>query len=113
MFIHQELKKEKQLYKEHPIDADLVIAVPDSGIPAAMGYAKASGIPYDIGFIKNRYIGRTFITPSQEIRERAVAVKLKSIKDKCEGKRVILIDDSIVRGTTSKHLVESIKKSRS
>ena len=100
----------ERLYKEHPIDADVVVAVPDSGIPAAVGYAKASGIPYDTGFVKNRYVGRTFITPSQEIRERAVAVKLNPLKVNIKGKRVILIDDSIVRGTTSKHLVESLRK---
>ena len=100
----------EQLYKEHKIKADLVIAVPDSGIPAAIGYAKASGIPYDTGFIKNRYVGRTFISPSQEIRERAVAVKLNPLKVNLEGKSVVLIDDSIVRGTTSKHLVESLRR---
>lgn len=100
----------EQLYKEHKIDADLVVAVPDSGIPAAIGYAKASGIPYDTGFVKNRYVGRTFISPSQEIRERAVAVKLNPLKVNVAGKRVILIDDSIVRGTTSKHLVDSLKR---
>jgi amidophosphoribosyltransferase len=88
----------------------VVIAVPDSGIPAAIGYAKASGIHYDTGFIKNRYVGRTFISPSQEIRERAVAVKLNPLKSNLEGKRVILIDDSIVRGTTSKHLIESLRR---
>ncbi len=104
------VKAGMQLYKEHPIKADLVIAVPDSGIPAAIGYAKASGIPYDTGFIKNRYVGRTFITPSQEIRERAVAVKLNPLKVNLEGKSIVLIDDSIVRGTTSKHLVESLRK---
>jgi len=104
------VKAGEQLFKEHPIKADLVIAVPDSGIPAAIGYAKASGIPYDTGFIKNRYVGRTFISPSQEIRERAVAVKLNPLKVNLEGKSVILIDDSIVRGTTSKHLVESLRR---
>ncbi|MBE6072869.1 MAG: amidophosphoribosyltransferase [Clostridium butyricum] len=104
------VKAGEQLYKEHPLEADLVIAVPDSGIPAAIGYAKASGIPYDTGFIKNRYVGRTFISPSQEIRERAVAVKLNPLKVNLEGKRVVLIDDSIVRGTTSKHLVESLRR---
>ncbi len=104
------VKAGEQLYKEHPLDADVVIAVPDSGIPAAIGYAKASGIPYDTGFIKNRYVGRTFISPSQEIRERAVAVKLNPLKSNLEGKRVILIDDSVVRGTTSKHLVESLRR---
>jgi amidophosphoribosyltransferase len=104
------VKAGEQLFKEHPLNADLVIAVPDSGIPAAIGYAKASGIPYDTGFIKNRYVGRTFISPSQEIRERAVAVKLNPLKVNLEGKSVILIDDSIVRGTTSKHLVESLRR---
>lgn len=100
----------EQLYKENKIDADLVVAVPDSGIPAAIGYAKASGIPYDTGFVKNRYVGRTFISPSQEIREKAVAVKLNPLKVNINGKRVILIDDSIVRGTTSRHLVESLRR---
>ena len=93
----------EQLFREHQIEADLVVPVPDSGIPAAIGYSKASGIPYGTGFIKNRYVGRTFISPSQEVRERAVAVKLNPLKVNVEGKRVILIDDSIVRGTTSKH----------
>lgn len=100
----------EQLYKENKIEADIVAAVPDSGIPAAIGYSKASGIPYGIGFIKNRYVGRTFITPSQEIRERAVSVKLNPLKVNVEGKRVILIDDSIVRGTTSRHLVEALRR---
>ena len=100
----------EELFKQHPVEADLVVAVPDSGIPAALGYSKASGIPYDTGFVKNRYVGRTFITPSQEIRERAVAVKLNPLKSNIKGKRVILIDDSIVRGTTSRHLVESLRR---
>ncbi|HII4513859.1 TPA: amidophosphoribosyltransferase [Clostridium perfringens] len=104
------VKQGKILFKEYPIDADIVVAVPDSGIPAAMGYARASGIPYEVGFVKNRYIGRTFISPSQEIRERAVAVKLNPLKVNVNGKRVILIDDSIVRGTTSKHLIESLRR---
>ncbi len=104
------VKQGEALYKEHPLEADIVIAVPDSGIPAAMGYAKASNIPYDIGFVKNRYIGRTFITPSQEMRERAVAVKLNPLKVNVNGKKVVLIDDSIVRGTTSKHLIESLRR---
>ena len=75
-----------------------------------MGYAKASGIPYGMAFIKNRYVGRTFISPSQELREKAVSVKLNPLKINVEGKRVILIDDSIVRGTTSRHLVEALKR---
>ena len=100
----------EELYNEHKIEADVVVAVPDSGIPAAIGYSKASGIPYDTGFVKNRYVGRTFITPSQEIREKAVAVKLNPLKVNISGKRVILIDDSIVRGTTSRHLVDSLRR---
>ena len=104
------VKAGEELYREHPIEADIVSAVPDSGIPAAIGYARASGIPYDTAFVKNRYVGRTFITPSQEIREKAVAVKLNPLKVNIKGKRVILIDDSIVRGTTSKHLVDSLRR---
>ena len=104
------VKAGEELYKEHPIEADILSAVPDSGIPAAIGYARASGIPYDTAFVKNRYVGRTFITPSQEIREKAVAVKLNPLKVNVKGKRVILIDDSIVRGTTSKHLVDSLRR---
>lgn len=100
----------KRLFEESPVDADVVIGVPDSGISAAVGYAAASGIPYGIGFIKNKYVGRTFIAPSQEMRERAVSVKLNPLKVNVEGKRVVMIDDSIVRGTTSRKLVESLKK---
>ncbi len=100
----------EKLYEESPVEADIVIGVPDSGIPAAVGYAKASGIPYGIGLIKNRYVGRTFIAPSQEIREKAVSVKLNPLKVNIEGKKVVLIDDSIVRGTTSKRLVEILRK---
>ena len=104
------VKAGEQLYIENKIDADIVVAVPDSGIPSAIGYSKASGIPYDTGFIKNRYVGRTFITPSQEIREKAVSVKLNPLKANIKDKRVVLIDDSIVRGTTSKHLVEALRR---
>lgn len=100
----------KQLFKESPAEADIVIGVPDSGIPAAVGYAEASGIPYGIGLIKNKYVGRTFISPSQELRERAVSVKLNPLKVNVEGKRIVLIDDSIVRGTTSRRLVEILRK---
>lgn len=98
------------LYEESPVDADMVIGVPDSGISAAVGYAKASGIPYGIGLIKNKYVGRTFISPTQEMRERAVSVKLNALKVNVEGKRIVLIDDSIVRGTTSKWLVDILKR---
>ncbi|MCR4942998.1 MAG: amidophosphoribosyltransferase [Clostridium sp.] len=103
------VKSGEQLYAENPIEADIVAAVPDSGIPAAIGYSKASGIPYGIAFVKNRYVGRTFITPSQELREKAVSVKLNPLKVNVKGKRVIIIDDSIVRGTTSKHLVDALR----
>jgi len=100
----------KRLFEEKPIEADVVVGVPDSGIPAALGFAEASGIPYALGLVKNRYVGRTFITPDQETRERAVSVKLNVLKSNVEGKRVVLIDDSIVRGTTSKKLIEILKK---
>ncbi|WP_050606932.1 amidophosphoribosyltransferase [Clostridium niameyense] len=100
----------RRLYEECPVDADIVIGVPDSGVPAAVGYAEASGIPYGIGFIKNKYVGRTFIAPSQELRERAVSVKLTPLKTNVQGKRVVIVDDSIVRGTTSKRLVQILRK---
>ena len=99
----------KEFFKEDPIEADLIVPVPDSGISAAVGYSEASGIPFEMGFIKNRYIGRTFIAPSQEMREKAVAVKLNVVKSIVENKRVILIDDSIVRGTTSRRLVTQMR----
>ncbi|MBP2033436.1 amidophosphoribosyltransferase [Clostridium algifaecis] len=104
------VKAGKILYRESPVDADVVIGVPDSGIPAAVGFAEASGIPYGIGFIKNKYIARTFIAPSKKLRERAVSVKLNPLKMNVEGKRVVIVDDSIVRGTTSKRLVEILRK---
>ncbi|MCY6485809.1 amidophosphoribosyltransferase [Clostridium aestuarii] len=100
----------KHLYKETPVEGDVVIGVPDSGIPAAIGYSKASGIPYQLGFIKNRYIGRTFIVPSQKIREKSVSIKLNPIKRNIAGKRVIVVDDSLVRGTTSRQIVKSLRK---
>ena len=99
-----------QLRKLYPIDADLVIPVPDSSIPAAIGYSRASGIPYGEGLIKNRYVGRTFIMPTQEERELAVRLKLNPIKEAIKGKKIILIDDSIVRGTTSKQLLDLVKE---
>ena len=100
----------RQLRELYPIDADLVIPVPDSSIPAAIGYSRASGIPYGEGLIKNRYVGRTFIMHTQEERELAVRVKLNPIKDAIKGKKIILIDDSIVRGTTSKQLLDLVKE---
>ena len=93
------------LAMEHPVCADVVIGVPDSGIDAALGYAEQSGIPYGIGFIKNKYIGRTFIAPGQKQREDKVRIKLNPLADTVRGKRVVMIDDSIVRGTTSARIV--------
>lgn len=97
------------LAKEQPADADVVICVPDSGTPAAIGYSKQSGIPYAVGLIKNRYIGRTFIQPSQVTREIGVSLKLNPLKANIEGKRVVMVDDSIVRGTTSRKIVHALK----
>ena len=98
-----------KLWEQGKVEADIVIGVPDSGLPAAHGYAAASGIPFVTGLVKNKYIGRTFIKPSQELRERAVRVKLNPIKSMIEGKRVVVIDDSLVRGTTSKKLIEMLR----
>lgn len=98
------------LARQMKVDADVVIGVPDSGIPAAIGFAEASGIPYAIGLVKNKYIGRTFIKPTQALREQAVMVKLNPLKVNLEGKRVVIIDDSLVRGTTSKILIEIIRR---
>ena len=100
----------RELHKLYPIDADVVIPVPDSSIPAAIGYSRASGIPYGEGLIKNRYVGRTFIMPTQEERELAVRLKLNPINEAIKGKKIILIDDSIVRGTTSKQLLDLVKE---
>lgn len=97
------------LAREQPVDGDIVISVPDSGTPAAIGFSKASGIPYGIGLIKNKYIGRTFIEASQKLREEAVGIKLNPLKAVIQGKRVVMIDDSIVRGTTSKRIVMALK----
>ena len=95
---------------EHPVQADVVIGVPDSGLDAALGFSKQSGIPYDIGFLKNKYIGRTFIAPSQKQRENDVRIKLNPIASAVRGKRVVLIDDSIVRGTTSLKIVKLLRE---
>lgn len=109
--VHQaRLRAGELLAKEHPADADIVIGVPDSGLDAAVGYARASGIPYGIGFIKNKYIGRTFISPGQKSREDKVKIKLNPITEVVKGKRVVLIDDSIVRGTTSGRIVKLIRE---
>ena len=98
------------LAEESPVDADVVIGVPDSGLGAAQGYARASRVPYGMGIIKNKYIGRTFIAPTQKERENMVFVKLNAIRSDLEGKRVIVIDDSIVRGTTSRRLVQILRR---
>jgi len=100
----------RNLARECKIDADIVIGVPDSGVPAAIGYSRESGIPYAEGFIKNRYIGRTFIQPSQLKREQSVKLKLSALPGQVGGKKVIMIDDSIVRGTTSKNIVHLLKE---
>ncbi|MFM7635565.1 MAG: amidophosphoribosyltransferase [Cyanobacteriota bacterium] len=97
------------LARETPVEADIVIGVPDSGIPAAIGYAQVSGIPFGDGLIKNRYVGRTFIQPTQAMREAGIRVKLNPLPDVLAGKRVVVIDDSIVRGTTSRKLVAAIR----
>ena len=97
------------LAEKYKIDADIVIGVPDSGLDAALGYAQASGIPYGIGFLKNKYIGRTFIAPDQKMREDRVRIKLNVIASEVKGKRVILVDDSIVRGTTSIPIVKQLR----
>jgi len=99
----------KMLARENPVEADLVIGVPDSGLTAALGYSIESGIPYGQGLIKNRYIGRTFIQPDQGQREIGVKIKLNALRNAVEGKRVIMIDDSIVRGTTSKRIVQLLR----
>lgn len=99
----------KQLAKEAKIEADVITGVPDSSISAAIGYAEATGIPYEMGLIKNRYVGRTFIQPSQSLREQGVKMKLSPVRGVVEGKRVIMVDDSIVRGTTSRRIVNMLK----
>ncbi|MEK3856512.1 amidophosphoribosyltransferase [Cytobacillus sp. FSL H8-0458] len=100
----------KQLAFEAPIEGDVVTGVPDSSISVAIGYAEASGIPYEMGLIKNRYVGRTFIQPSQSLREQGVKMKLSPVRGVVEGKRVIMVDDSIVRGTTSRRIVTMLKE---
>ena len=98
------------LAQQHPVEADVVVGVPDSGLDAALGYATASGIPYAIGFTKNKYIGRTFIAPDQAQRENGVNIKLNPIRSAVEGKRVVLIDDSIVRGTTCRRTIDLLRR---
>lgn len=100
----------KKLAEESSIEADVVTGVPDSSISAAIGYAEATGIPYELGLIKNRYVGRTFIQPSQSLREQGVRMKLSAVRGVVEGKRVVMVDDSIVRGTTSRRIVTMLRE---
>lgn len=100
----------RRLYKQNPLKADIVVGVPDSSRSAAMGYSEASGIPLEVGLVKSRYIGRTFIQPTQELREMGVKMKLSAIREVVDGKSVVLIDDSIVRGTTSRRIVRMLRE---
>jgi amidophosphoribosyltransferase len=100
----------RRLAREHPVDADLVIPVPESGTPAAIGYAEESGIPYGSGLVKNSYVGRTFIQPSQTIRQLGIRLKLNPLRDVIEGKRLVVVDDSIVRGNTQRALVRMLRE---
>jgi amidophosphoribosyltransferase len=99
----------EELAKEQPADADIVVGLPDSAVPAAIGYARRSGLPYTEALIKNRYIGRTFIQPDQHLREMGVSLKFNALPEVLEGKRVVLVDDTIVRGTTSKPIVQLLR----
>jgi amidophosphoribosyltransferase len=100
----------RRLAKEHPAEADLVIPTPESGTPAAIGYAEASGIPYGQGLVKNSYVGRTFIQPSQTIRQRGIRLKLNPLRETIEGKRLVVVDDSIVRGNTQRAIVQMLRE---
>jgi amidophosphoribosyltransferase len=100
-----------ELAKESPCDVDLVVPVPDSGVPAAIGFAQQSGIPFELGIIRNHYVGRTFIEPTQSIRHLGVKLKHNANRATVEGKRIVLVDDSIVRGTTSRKIVEMMRSS--
>ena len=108
---HARVRQGELLAEQAPVEADMVMGVPESGIPAAEGYARASGIPYGQGLVKNRYIGRTFISPNQEMRALAVRMKLNPLRENLEGKRVVVVDDSVVRGTTQKQLVKMLRES--
>ncbi|ELS02977.1 amidophosphoribosyltransferase [Xenococcus sp. PCC 7305] len=103
------LRLGEQLAKESLVDADMIMGVPDSGIPAAIGFSRQSGIPFGEGLIKNRYVGRTFIQPTQHMREAGIKMKLNTLKDVLKGKRIIIVDDSIVRGTTSRKIVQALR----
>jgi amidophosphoribosyltransferase len=107
---HARVRQGELLAEQAPVEADMVMGVPESGIPAAEGYARASGIPYGQGLVKNRYIGRTFIAPSQEMRALGVRMKLNPLRENLQGKRVVVVDDSVVRGTTQKQLVKMLRE---
>ena len=100
----------RELAREHPVEADIVIPVPDSGVPAAIGFAQQAGIPFETGLIRNHYVGRTFIEPRQQIRHFGVKVKLNAVRDVLEGRRVVVIDDSIVRGTTARKIIKMVRR---
>src|SRR3982750_3005214 len=100
----------RKLAKEHPVEADLVIGVPESGTPAAIGYAEASGIPYAMGLVKNAYVGRTFIQPSQTIRQLGIRLKLNPLREVLKGKRLVVVDDSIVRGNTQRAQIRMLRE---
>ena len=102
----------RQLAREHAVEADLVMPTPESGVPAAIGYAEESGIPYGNGLVKNAYVGRTFIQPSQTIRQLGIRLKLNPLKSVVAGKRLVVIDDSIVRGNTQRALVRMLRELR-
>jgi len=104
------LEMGRRLAKEQPADVDLVLPVPDSGVAAARGYAEGLGVPFEMGIVRNHYVGRTFIEPTQEIRDLKVKLKLSPIKHLIEGKRVAIIDDSLVRGTTSRQIIKMLKE---
>ncbi|MBX3284932.1 MAG: amidophosphoribosyltransferase [Acidimicrobiales bacterium] len=107
---HARVRQGELLAEQAPVAADMVMGVPESGLPAAEGYARASGIPYGQGLVKNRYIGRTFIAPSQELRAQGVRMKLNPLRENLVGKRVVVVDDSVVRGTTQKQLVKMLRE---
>lgn len=100
----------RQLANEHPVEADVVVPVPDSGVPAAIGYSQEAGIPFEMGLIRNHYVGRTFIEPKSEIRHFGVKIKLNPVREVIAGKRVVVVDDSIVRGTTSMKIVKMLRR---
>ena len=104
------LEMGRQLAREHPVEADVVMAIPDSAVPGGIGYARESGIEYIEGLIKNRYIGRTFISPDQNLRSRGVHLKFNPIRELLEDRRVIVVDDSIVRGTTTPRIVKLLRE---